>query len=63
MASPDDPPPKRESDLRAMLEQARHDVLEGRTVPLKPVMERMRSAAEEIRRERVAASAIAPSRA
>ena len=48
----DEPPQKSEAAIRAMLEESRLAIAEGRTVPLAPVLERMRATAERVRRER-----------
>jgi len=48
----DESPQVSEASIRAMLEQSRQDIAEGRTVPLAPVLDRMRATAERIRHER-----------
>jgi len=48
----DEPPQKNEAAIRAMLEESRRDIAQGRTVPLAPVLEQMRATAERVRRER-----------
>ena len=45
-----------EAAIRAVLEQSRRDIAEGRTVPLEPVLDRMRATAKRIRRERAASA-------
>lgn len=44
-------PLRSEAELRTMLERSRRDIAEGHTVPLAPVLDRMRATAERIRRE------------
>ena len=48
----DEPPPKNEVEIRAMLEESRLNIAEGRMVPLASVLERMRTTAERGRRVR-----------
>ena len=40
------PPARDETAIRAMPEQSRRDIAEGRIVPLAPVLDRMRAAAD-----------------
>jgi len=47
----DEPPQVREASIRTMLEQSRQNIAEGRTVPLAPVLDRMRATAERTRDE------------
>ena len=51
-AAQDEPPRRSETAIRAMLEQSRRDIAEGRTAPLAAVLDRMRATAERIRHER-----------
>jgi len=46
------PPMPEQAELEALLEASEADAAAGRTVPLAPVLARMRAAAERIRRER-----------
>ncbi len=48
----DEAPQRSEAALRAVLEQSRRDIAEGRTVPLSAVLDRMRTVAERIRHGR-----------
>ena len=50
--TPNEPPRRSETAIRATLEQSRRDIAEGRTAPLAPVLDRMRATAERIRHER-----------
>ena len=45
----DAPPAPNEAAIRAILEQSRRDIAAGRVVPLGPVLDRMRAAADGIR--------------
>ena len=47
-----DAPPADEPAIRAMLDQSRLDIAEGRVTPLAPVLDRLRAVAELIRRDR-----------
>jgi len=42
---PDDPPSQGEAAIRAMLEQSRREIAAGQTVPMAPVLARMREMA------------------
>jgi hypothetical protein len=53
-AGQDDLPRMSEAAVRKMLEESRRDIAEGRVVPLAPVLDRLRAAAERVRRERSA---------
>jgi hypothetical protein len=55
-----DPPPQDEAAIRAMLARSTLDIAEGRTVPLQPVLDRMRATAEAIRRGHAGAAGTAP---
>jgi hypothetical protein len=46
------PPNTDEAAIRAMLDQSRRDIAEGRVAPLGPVLDRLRGAAVSIRRDR-----------
>lgn len=48
----DGPVPPDETAIRAMLEQSRRDIAEGRVRPLGPMLDRMRAAAHEVRTRR-----------
>jgi len=48
----DDPPGNDLAAIRAMLEQSQRDIAAGRTVPLQPVLDRLREKAAAIRRNR-----------
>lgn len=58
MDSPYDPEPDDkarqpdEAEIREMLERSRRDIAEGRTVPLAPVLDRMRATAKQMRSQR-----------
>jgi len=47
-----EPPTPTQAELEAVLDATDSDVAAGRTVPLAPVLARMRADAERIRRER-----------
>jgi hypothetical protein len=47
-----DAPGHSAATILAMLEQSRHDIAAGRTVPLLPVLARLRTRAATIRRDR-----------
>lgn len=55
----DGPPMPTQAELEAMLDADEADVATGRTVPLEPVLARMREVAERIRKERAAMEATA----
>ena len=59
----DGPPMPTQAELEAMLDASDADVAAGRTVPLAPVLARMRATAERIRRERSARDKTARSHA
>ena len=49
----DGPVPPDETAIRALLEQSRRDIAEGRVRPLAPVLGRLRATAHEVRTRRV----------